>query len=517
LSNARSDMETKPSAEKFWTSPRWLAVLLPVLFFVVALGIRLFDLTDPPNDFYLVRQYRSMLIARGMYYEHLTTAPEWQRDIAVAQWKGEGLIEPPIMETVVALTYRLTGEHWWIGRVYVSLFWVLGGLAVLLLAREMMMLEGGLVALAHYLFVYFGIIASRAFQPDPLMVALTAWALFALYRWEMRRTWPMALWAGILTGLAILVKSVAVFPLLGAAAGLVLSRGAFKRSVGDKQVWCVAALAALPTILFYIYGVFIVGTLGSQFALRFFPDMLLDPGFYARWIEIAISVVDHWALLIALVGVFLFRTRIQRGMAIGLWIGYLAYGLTFPYYFITHDYYHLPLIPIVSIGLIPAADLILHQLASQSKSWMWRAGFIGILFLGISVKVWDARVTLVRQDYHHEIAYWQQLGDKIGHSTSVIELSGDYGVRLAYFGWRDGSQWASTADTKLRQLAGQSPPDFASTFAEKTAGKDIFLITSLPELENQTELQKYLTTHYTLIDQGDGYLIFDLRHPLPAP
>ncbi|PJH76423.1 MAG: hypothetical protein CO064_01340 [Anaerolineae bacterium CG_4_9_14_0_8_um_filter_58_9] len=510
-------METKPSAEKFWTSPRWLAVLLPVLFFVVALGIRLFDLTDPPNDFYLVRQYRSMLIARGMYYEHLTTAPEWQRDIAVAQWKGEGLIEPPIMETVVALTYRLTGEHWWIGRVYVSLFWVLGGLAVLLLAREMMMLEGGLVALAHYLFVYFGIIASRAFQPDPLMVALTAWALFALYRWEMRRTWPMALWAGILTGLAILVKSVAVFPLLGAAAGLVLSRGAFKRSVGDKQVWCVAALAALPTILFYIYGVFIVGTLGSQFALRFFPDMLLDPGFYARWIEIAISVVDHWALLIALVGVFLFRTRIQRGMAIGLWIGYLAYGLTFPYYFITHDYYHLPLIPIVSIGLIPAADLILHQLASQSKSWMWRAGFIGILFLGISVKVWDARVTLVRQDYHHEIAYWQQLGDKIGHSTSVIELSGDYGVRLAYFGWRDGSQWASTADTKLRQLAGQSPPDFASTFAEKTAGKDIFLITSLPELENQTELQKYLTTHYTLIDQGDGYLIFDLRHPLPAP
>jgi len=510
-------METKPSAEKFWTSPRWLAVLLPVLFFVVALGIRLFDLTDPPNDFYLVRQYRSMLIARGMYYEHLTTAPEWQRDIAVAQWKGEGLIEPPIMETVVALTYRLTGEHWWIGRVYVSLFWVLGGLAVLLLAREMMMLEGGLVALAHYLFVYFGIIASRAFQPDPLMVALTAWALFALYRWEMRRTWPMALWAGILTGLAILVKSVAVFPLLGAAAGLVLSRGAFKRSVGDKQVWCVAALAALPTILFYIYGIFIVGTLGSQFALRFFPDMLLDPGFYARWIEIAISVVDHWALLIALVGVFLFRTRIQRGMAIGLWIGYLAYGLTFPYYFITHDYYHLPLIPIVSIGLIPAADLILHQLASQSKSWMWRAGFIGILFLGISVKVWDARVTLVRQDYHHEIAYWQQLGDKIGHSTSVIELSGDYGVRLAYFGWRDGSQWASTADTKLRQLAGQSPPDFASTFAEKTAGKDIFLITSLPELENQTELQKYLTTHYTLIDQGDGYLIFDLRHPLPAP
>jgi hypothetical protein len=204
-------------------------------------------------------------------------------------------------------------------------------------------------------------------------------------------------------------------------------------------------------------------------------------------------------------------------MAIGLWIGYLAYGLTFPYYFITHDYYHLPLIPIVSIGLIPASDLILRQLASQGKSWVWRAGFIGVLFLGIAVKVWDARVTLVRVDYHHEIAYWQQLGDKVGHDTKVIELSGDYGVRLAYFGWINGSEWAQTADTKLRQLAGQSQPDFAATFAEMTAGKDIFLVTSMSEWESQTDLQQYVTTHYPLIDQGDGYMIFDLRHPLLAP
>jgi 4-amino-4-deoxy-L-arabinose transferase-like glycosyltransferase len=510
-------METKPPAGKFLTSPRWLAWLLPALLLVLALGIRLFDLTDPPNDFYLVRQYRSMLIARGMYFANLESAPAWQRGIAVAQWQGEPLIEPPIMETLAALTYRLAGEQWWIGRIYASLFWVLGGLAVYLLAREMLMQEGGLVALAHYLFVYFGILAGRAIQPDPLMVSLTAWALFALYRWEARRAWPAALWAGALTGLAILVKSVAVFPLLGAAAGLVLARGAFEQTRRDKQVWCVAALAALPSVLFYIYGVFLVGTLGGQFALRFFPEMLLDPGFYARWIETAISVVDHWALLIALVGVFLFRTRAQRGMAVGLWIGYLAYGLAFPYYFITHTYYHLPLIPIVSLGLIPAADLTLRQLAAQSKSWVWRAGFIAILLLGVGVKMWDARVALVRQDFHHEIAYWRQLGEEIGHETKVVELSGDYGVRLAYFGWIDGSEWPLTADTRLRQLAGQSQPDFAAAFAEKTSGKDVFVVTSLSEWENQTDLQQYVTAHYPLIGQGDGYLIFDLRRPLPTP
>jgi len=38
----------------------------------------------------------------------------------------------------------------------------------------------------------------------------------------------------------------------------------------------------------------------------------------------------------------------------------------------------------------------------------------------------------------------------------------------------------------------------------------------MSEWESQTNLQPYVTAHYPLIDQGDGYLIFDLRHPVPA-
>ena len=80
----------------------WLTTVLLVVLFVAGLGIRLYDLTDLPNDFYMVRQYHSLVIARGMYYAHLTTVPAWQRTMAVAEWKGEGLIEPPIMESIVA-------------------------------------------------------------------------------------------------------------------------------------------------------------------------------------------------------------------------------------------------------------------------------------------------------------------------------------------------------------------------------------------------------------------------------
>ena len=42
---------------------------------------------------------------------------------------------------------------------------------------------------------------------------------------------------------------------------------------------------------------------------------------------------------------------------------------------------------------------------------------------------------------------------------------------------------------------------------------DYFLITSFAQYERQPDLQAYLTTHYPIHDQGQNYLIFDLRAP----
>jgi len=489
---------------------RWLMIALMVVLFIGALGIRLIDLTDLPNDFYMVRQYHSLIIARGMYYEHLASAPEWQRKIAVTEWKDQGLVEPPIMESLTALTYDLIGEHIWVGRVYASLFWLLGGLAIWLVAKEMSMLEGGILAMAYFLFIPFGMTASQAFMPDSLMTALIAWAFWALYRWEMRRTWKSAILAGILTGVAILVKSVAVFPLLGAVAGLMLSRRSWKHIFIDKQTWTVAGITTLPTIIFYIYGIFIVGTLSGQFSLRFTPVLLKDPSFYGRWLFIAADIVGFAAMFLSLVGIILFRKKEPRFMLIGALVGYIVFGFAFPYFFITHEYYHLPLIPIIAIGLIPIADLVVREVVRQN-GWFWRFAVVGLLLFGVAMKMWEERNSLVSNNYRSEIPYWQELGQLIGYDKNVVELSGDYGFRLAYFGWINGSQWPTNADVALRTLAGQTQADFAKTFAKQTAGKDLFVITSPTEWDNQTELKNYLTAHYPLVIQGDSYWIFNLK------
>ncbi|MFZ5820334.1 MAG: glycosyltransferase family 39 protein, partial [Chloroflexota bacterium] len=176
------------TASSFWGKPR-LVTLLVILAFALGLGIRLFDLTDLPLDFNPTRQLFSAIKARGMYYQYADGVPDWQREMAVAQWQAKADVEPPVIETLTAGLYLLFGEHVWFGRLIASLSWLLGGLALYALARRIASADGALVALLYYLFLDFGVIASRSFQPDPLMVGLTLAALWAFERWLDARAW----------------------------------------------------------------------------------------------------------------------------------------------------------------------------------------------------------------------------------------------------------------------------------------------------------------------------------------
>src|SRR5918999_1030683 len=102
--------------QSFFRAPVLLLLVL-VFLFVIALGLRLYNIDEPPSDFHPTRQYRSMIIARGYYYEALKTAPEWKRNLASLNKQREGSLEPPIMELMGSFAYRtFGGEHLWIPR-----------------------------------------------------------------------------------------------------------------------------------------------------------------------------------------------------------------------------------------------------------------------------------------------------------------------------------------------------------------------------------------------------------------
>ena len=154
--------------KSFFASPRWLLVLVWFVMFGLALIIRAYDITDLPLDFHPSRQLFSAIKARGMFYETLVGAPDIQREFAIQQWKTKVTIEPEIVEHIALFFYRLTGkEQLWIPRMFSVLFWLVGGIFVYLLARDLISTDGALLSLAFYLFVPYGIFASQQLSARP--------------------------------------------------------------------------------------------------------------------------------------------------------------------------------------------------------------------------------------------------------------------------------------------------------------------------------------------------------------
>lgn len=487
-----------------------LMITLTVIF-ISAMGIRMYDLTDLPLDFHPARQLFSAFKARGMYYASLPESddvPAWKRDLAIRQGQESAIIEPPVMEYLVASTYRLFGEYLWIARVYSSLFWLIGGLFLFLLARNISSTDGAVVALLIYLFLPYGIIASRSFQPDPLMTMFVIAGAWATFTWREKETWKWAIAAGLLNGAAIFIKNVAVFPLLGVAIALVLERG-LMISLKDRKTWTVAILSALPAGLFLIYGTYIAGFLTQQFGLRFFPDLWKEAAFYLRWKGQLDGITGFGAVAFALLGIFLARKRSITAMLIGLWGGYIAYGMTFSYHITTHDYYNLPVIPIVVLSISIPIGILAEKLSQRDPSILVRA----VLTLGIFVvtvtHMWYARVNLAQVDYRHDVDFWWSLGEKLGHTNPAIGLTPDYGARLGYWGWQDISSWYYSEDLALRELAGIEI-DLSQRFESQIQGKCYFVVTQFGRFDDQREAQQTLFDNYPIYEQTKDYIIFQL-------
>lgn len=494
----------------FAPSSLWLFALI-TLILACGLGVRLYDLKDPPLDYAVARQLRSAFIARGKYYQIAQDVPEWKRDIALTQGR-HSMIEPTVMETLVAGTYWVVGgEYVWIARIYSALFWVLGGVAVFALARDMAGVDGAVVGLTYYLFVPFGLVSSRSFQPDPLMTASIIYAWWTFHSWYRRHTWRWAIAAGVSAGVAMFVKSTAVFFLLGGMGVLVLVDRRIRKLIKDVQMWVILALSGIPVILYHLYGVFIVGELAQQFRGRFFPQLLSSPQFYRQLVNAISTVVAHeFILLIGLIGVILLPKKEDIAYVLGIGAGYLIYVLAFSYHSTTHYYYHLPIIPWVAISIASFSKFLFERMNNKFLHHAFRLGLLVILLFGVG----GGHYMLYKEDYRHEPSWYKQVASKVNREAKIAVLSQDYGSRISYFGWITPKVWLGTGDQEHSALVGGEQNPFEREFRQFTEGVDYFIVTWFNELERQEKLHDQLYGTYQIHDEGGGYVIFDLNEKI---
>jgi len=364
---------------------KYLPTIALILLLLAGFAVRLYDLTDEPLDWNFIRQIRDTIIARSIFYQILPNADPVMAEKAQSIASHMEVLELPILEGLMAFLYLIFGETTWIVRILNAICWCLGGHFIYQISKRHFSLWAAVITLFFYLFVPLGIMASRSFQPDAWMVMWVMLSFLLLYRALEEETWQRFIIAGIVAGWSLLVKPTAAFYIGPVFFAVIFVHYGWKEFWRKGKVWALAGITLAP---FVIYSLLNRQASAAHFSLwsQGMRDLLFSPQFYIDWMLNVKRLTGLMIIGFALVGVMIAPNRF-KALLIGGWVGYVIYGLFYPYLYSTHDYYHLYLIPMIALSLLPLFDLLCSALSENHL--IWRFAFAGILFVGAGIGFLD--------------------------------------------------------------------------------------------------------------------------------
>jgi len=488
--------------------------MLVAVLLVSASGLRLAGLAYPPLRFHPTRQYRSLIIARALFLDSSDVGPAAEAARSAA--RREARLEPTVMEHLTAWVYRLFGRELMpVGRVLAVGFWLFAALFVLDLGRSLGGYWGGLAALSVFLFVPFGVLASRSFQPDPLMILLVVASLWCLWRWWYHAQWSWLMAAGVVGGLAVFVKPLAIFFVVLPALVWTLEGGWHEASYRVRRSALFGGIVLLVGLPYYVFGL-VGGWLAGQARMSFVPSLLYTAGFWRGWLIQVHTVVGSALLVCGLVGFLLFADNRPRHFVGSLWLAYVVMGLTFDYHISTHNYYSLPLVPIVALSVAPLGERLAAMLEQTWGSEQARLLLAGVLGVAVSLAAFPLLVRVTKPPDHRILERSGLIGEVVHHSSHCLFLAPFYGKPLEYHGLVAGRWWPNRVDLELERMTLGRPP--AGPTARLTryleeGPADYFIVTDPWEFRLQPDLVRLLQARYTLVWSVRDAVVFDLHSP----
>ncbi len=534
-----------------------LRFLIIGFLFITAFGIRLYHINEPLLDFHPIRQYRSAIVARAFYFDDMKSIPEWRRDIAIKNMQKQRPLEPQVMERLIAFAYRIAGgEHLWIPRVLSSIYWLIGGMFLYLIAQKTISVNAAIFSTAFYLFLPFGISMSRSFQPDSMMIMLLLLSIFAILWYDERRSMSRLVIAALVSSAAIFIKPVCVFLLFGGLISIGVYRQGIRKSLINRHLPVFTVISLLPAVIYIFNAKFLL----TQSQISFIPGLIIKPFFWKEWLTMIGHVVGYIAFAAAFAGLLMFPKGLAKALLIGLWIGYFAFGLAFNTRISTHDYYTAIFIPVAALSLGPLGVSAVRGIGRVFRRWRGAVVASGIFLLmvllaaglymrnihwreiapdvkdklqtvGAVIGVNPQFIKFVKPDLQRDVRIAEEIGKIVNHSTKTLILAADYGNSLVYLGELSGFPWPTTGFFSTVRRWGKRVIGAKERFNDtgrgilteedeyldpslliKQSDLEYFIVTDLQDYRKQPDLVEFLTGNFPILVQTDEYLIFDLRN-----
>ena len=483
-------------------------LILVGLLLAGALLLRLTGIEQPSIE---QRETQSGLLARQWYLGAGADLPPWKQRVLAEVRRSVRPIEPPILDYLSALEFRISGENFWFPRLLSSLCWVIGGVFLYRIAKRLMAPEGAVVALALYLAWPFGAWLSRHFMPDSLMILWLLAAVLAVVRYFERPSGRRFAAAAAVSSVATVIKPGVAFVYLVALFGALAVAAGGRETVRRWGPMFVlfTGLTALPATVYYVVGTQVADFIwfGADTG-RLTPEKVLTGSFWNGWWD-AVSYLLRYPqtqeflalapLVAGVAGVAVAGRGLPRAVLAGLSLGYLAFALTFATYVSANPYYSLPLIPLLALCIGTLASVVADRLRRVTRGAAYAlfacvAAIVGIAaYKGHAVMRVPIPTTAIA-DYRH-------IGELTGHTTKAIVVDNELRTPAMYWGWIGAETW---------DLADDEPP--RSIHPERA---DFLVVVGLWQLETSPGLRRFVRG-LPIVGSTPRYAVYDLRRERPT-
>jgi 4-amino-4-deoxy-L-arabinose transferase-like glycosyltransferase len=474
--------------------------------FLLAALVRLDDIRTPGH--LLDREYTSAIFARAFYFENNPNVETWRQEIATIAKDQQPVLEPPLLEYMVSLIYRLAGrEELHYSRYLTGAFWLIGGVFLFLIVRTLLSTGGALIATAYYLFIPMGVIISRSFQPDSLMFLLFLISLYLLIRYFDAPSTALLLSAAIVTAATLLLRPLVIFAIFFAFLALSYQRKGDWKKLIDVPLVVFSAISLLPAVAYYGYGILGAGFMRWKITTSFMPYLLPKPHFWTGWLENVVSVAGLAPLILAILGFLLLKQDRARYLVVSQVAAFLLFSIAFTYHIHTHPYYHIQLIPIV--GLCMAAMLLrVVEVVRQAAPRHWWIAVTATVLLALFVSLQQVRASLYTYRLE-EPGVAQAVGEAVHHSPHTVYVAYYYGLPLVYYGEFGGAPWPVRIEDSFYRAPGAREQSVEERLAQLPFSPEYFAITDFDQYHRlHPDLQEYLAANCQVEAQTAQYLVY---------
>ena len=243
---------------------------------------------------------------------------------------------------------------------------------------------------------------------------------------------------------------------------------------------------------------------------RFVPELLWSSFFWSGMAIQVSRVVSLPLLAGAAIGGLIAPRSPGRWLLCSLLAGYAGFAAAFTYHMPTHDYYHLPYIAVVSLGVAALAARVELEAAARVSRWT----LAGVsLALCTAIGIAGALRALPRMGTANAAALvrsYEEIGELTEHDTKVVFLDAEYGYPLMYHGQLSGDAWPNGDDLAAEEVTGEAALTAEARFLRDYAdfAPRFFVVTDLAALAASPDLQDMLARRARVVRQTDRYHVY---------